>query len=91
MSAVENKRPVSSIELVKTTVVSTTHSPLAVVSKRASLRGNYAPVGASSMVEYATEDIESSAVDDALDIGRASSLDRRLDLLRSNLENESST
>ena len=76
---------------MKTNVVATTHSPLAVVNNRASLRGNYAPVGASNMVESASEDIESSALDDALDFGMKTNLDQRLDLLRSNLEDDSST
>ena len=74
---------------MKTGVVSTTHSPLVIANKRASLRGNYAPVGASGMVESAVEDLESSAVDDELDIGVKSNLGQRLDLLRSNLESAS--
>lgn len=43
------------------------------------------------MVESASEDIESSALDDALDFGMKTNLDQRLDLLRSNLEDDSST
>jgi hypothetical protein len=41
------------------------------------------------MVESAVEDLESSAVDDELDIGVKSNLGQRLDLLRSNLESAS--